>query len=180
MTIHWRVTPPPPPALLWTTWLRCRNGTGTYVRCTAAAFPLLLCERAAVARPAAAAVRPGGNREWNCDQKCSIVQATPGLRRNPGPPIYAAITQKLRSFYAEITQFLRSNYADLRSHYAIITQSLRNHYAKFTQFNYAALRNSLRNCFTQLLYAIALRNCFTQLFYAIVLRNCFTHFYAWA
>ena len=43
--------------------VHCRNGTGTYVRCSAAAFPLLLCECAAVARPAAAAVRPGGNRE---------------------------------------------------------------------------------------------------------------------
>ena len=57
------MTPPPPPAPLWTTRLLCRNGTGTYVRCTAAAFPLLLCECAAVARPAAAALRPGGNRE---------------------------------------------------------------------------------------------------------------------
>jgi len=66
-------------------------------------------------------------------------------------------TQTLRSHYAAITQ-------SLRSRYAIITQSLRNVYAKFTQFNYAALRN----CFTQLFYAIALRNCFTQLLYAIV------------
>ena len=84
-------------------------------------------------------------------------------------------TQSLRSHYADFThslrrftQTLRSHYAaitqTLRSRYAIITQSLRNVYAKFTQFNYAALRN----CFTQLFYAIALRNCFTQLLYAIV------------
>ena len=91
---------------------------------------------------------------------------------------YARITQestRLRRIYAAITQILRTHYADLRRHYAAITQPLRNHYAiitqclrnvyaKFTQFNYAALRN----CFTQLFYAIALRNCFTQLLYAIV------------
>jgi len=53
----------------------------------------------------------------------------------------------------------------LRSLYAQITQSLRNHYAKITQFNYAALRNSLRNS----LYAIPLRNYFTQLVYAEIL-----------
>ena len=117
-----------------------------------------------------------------------ITQESTKLRR-----IYAAITQPLRSFYAEITQFLRSRYAEfthqlrrfyaaitqiLRSHYAIITQPLRNayamftqrlrnhwHYAMFTQFNYAALRNSLRNS----LYAIPLRNYFTQLVYAEIL-----------
>ncbi len=106
-----------------------------------------------------------------------ITQKSTKLRRT-----YAAITQNLRSHYADFThplrrftQILRSHYADLRRHYADITQPLRNHYAiitqclrnvyaKFTQFNYAALRN----CFTQLFYAIALRNCFTQLLYAIV------------
>ena len=70
------------------------------------------------------------------------------------------------SSYARITQ----ESTKLRRIYAAITQRLRNHYAIITQFNYAALRN----CFTQLFYAIVLRNCFTQLFYAIVLRI-FTH-----
>ena len=67
--------------------------------------------------------------------------------------------QALHNHYAIITQPLRNHYAD-----AIITKSL-NFSFTLTQFNYAALRNSLRNS----LYAITLRTCFTQLFYAEIL-----------
>ena len=96
---------------------------------------------------------------------------------------YADFTQSLRRFYAD----LRSHYADftqsLRSHYAMITQLLRSHYAIITQCLhnvYAKITQSLRKVCKSITqhyaihYAIVLRNCFTQLFYAIVLRI-FTH-----
>ena len=106
-------------ALMWTTGrLRCRNGTGTCVLLTAAAFVGLQCEWAAVA---AAAVQLSGMKN-----------GTPKMRQWLRTD-YAEIHHN----YAEIPQTLRRNYADitqsLRSHYAIITQSLRNHYAVITQ-----------------------------------------------
>ena len=135
-----------------------------------------------LARPACAVARPAVPAGWRSGMKpetkiapwfklsgnyTGIHQITQNLRSR-----YAELTQPLRRFYAAITQSLRSRYAiitqPLRNAYAMFTQRLRNYYAKFTQINYAALRNSLRNCFTQLFYAIVLRNCFTQLFYAFL------------
>ena len=91
-----------------------------------------------------------------------ITQESTRLRR-----IYAAITQILRTHYADFTHPLRTHYADLRIHYADITQPLRNHYAMLTQCLRKVYAIQLRSI-TQLFYAIALRNCFTQLLYAIV------------
>ena len=135
-----------PTAPLWTSRrLRCRDGTGTYVRLTAAAFVGLECECAAAARPAAAGRLSGNKIE---PRKCVIFthrlrRNSPQLRRN-----YAVITQRLRSHYAKITQTLRNHYAD-------IMQTLRN---SITQHYAIQLRNSLRNSITQFHYAIPLRN----------------------
>jgi len=110
---------------------RCQNGTGTYVRCTAAAFPQLMCECTAVARPAAA---------WRQSGMKTATKNAPWFNLRPD---YARIhqitqslcshctefTQSLRSIYAAFTQILRSQYADFMQIYAVITQSLRNHYA---------------------------------------------------
>ena len=80
---------------------------------------------------------------------------------------YADFTHPLRRFYAAITHPLRRFTQTLRSHYAAVTQSLRNHYAMLTQCLRKVYAIQLRSI-TQLFYAIALRNCFTQLLYAIV------------
>ena len=110
---------------------RCRNGTGTYVRCTAAAFPQLMCECTAVARPAAA---------WRQLEMKTATKNAPWIKARPDYAGIHQITQNLRSHYAEFTQSLRSIYTaitqNLRSHYADllkVTQILGRFYADFTQ-----------------------------------------------
>jgi len=172
-----------PPAQLWTSCrLRCWDGTGTYVRLTAAAFAGLQCECAAAARPAAAGRLSGMKIEPKNAQLFThrLRRNSPQLRRH-----YAGITQALRRHYAVIMQALRNLYAvitqALRSHYAVITQALRSHYADITQSlrrHYAGITQSLRNSITQyyaihyaIHYAIPLRKSITQLNYANKLRR---------
>ena len=142
-----------PTAPLWTTRrLRCRDGTGTYVRLSAAAFAGLQCKCAAAARPAAAGRLSGMKIE---PKKCVIFMHR--VRRNSSN--YADITHRLRRHYAKIMQSLHKVYAN-------ITQRLRRHYADITQTS----RNSITQHYT-IHYAILLHNCITQLNYAMKMRR---------
>ena len=122
-----------PPAQLWTTCrLQCLDGTGTYVRLTAAAFGGRQCECAAAAARPAAAGRLSGMKIEPKMRNCLRIDYA------EIPYNYAVIMQRLCRHYAVISQSLREDYAD-------IMHSLRRDYGIITQFHYVALRNSLRN-----------------------------------
>ena len=117
-----------PQAPLWTARrLQCLDGTGTYVRLTAAAFAVRQCECDVATRPAAAG-RLSGKSNPNMRNCLRIDYAEI-------PNNHAEITHRLCSHYPNITQ-------TLRSYYTVITQRLRRHYAFITQ--------RLRSSITQL------------------------------